>query len=788
MDDSPHLDAKLRPLPFHAARPLVCAALCYGAGVLLGASSHFHWLWAVGLFAACLFALIRFLSGRKTSPGIFPVLFFLGLVLASLSASPARPPEGDYSFTGTVEGRVRYKEDGQVSCTLTQAAIDGKDFAGNMYWSFYARDGQAPPVLENGSRVSFSGRLYYPDGLQNPHGFDFDLYLKQRNISACLYGQNGLTIVPPQSVWDGSFSYKLRMELTQALYKTMGDRAALASVMLLGADDQLPEESREDFRITGTAHILSISGLHVAYLAAMVVWLLKLLGVRPRFRFFIVAAFLAAYSWLVGMSAPVIRSSLMFLAYLGAKLLGRAHDPLTSISAVFLAVLLVNPLDLLSPSFQLSFGAVTAMLVLGEPLLKWQNKLFPGKRKRIQGHIRQFLHQQWQSIKALPALGITAQIGVALPLAAWYNEISLLGIFVNLLVIPYVAVLMLAYLLALVLCPLGIIGQAAGTAAGWLTDVLLSTVRLAADIPGMAVRVPSPAWPVILGTLTFLILLSPYVLCHGRRRVLMLATAAVLTVGGGLAVVNRDVRYIQLSVGDADTAILEDGAYTAVIDTGETGTEAADYLRGEGRNIDALILSHLHLDHAGGIMRLLDEGINISSVYIPEGAQTAMPDAEGLMQLVFLREQGIPVIPLHEGDKLTSPRTSLTVLWPQQGAVRPGQDANQSSLVACLQMEGVSLLTTGDITGEYEMYAAAKADILKVPHHGSANSTGNDFLAAVSPQMAILSCSGLIVPPSPKTLERLAGLKIPLYNTGQSGAVTLLVKGSRFKVQPFIKE
>jgi competence protein ComEC len=756
--------------------------------VLLGASRHFHWLWAAGLFAACILSLFWFLSGRKTVLGILPAFFFLGLVLASLSANPIRPPEGNRAFTGTVDGRVRYKEGGQVACTLSNVTIDGMGFAGSMYWSFYLKDGEAAPILANGNHVSFSGKLYYPGGLQNPHGFDFDLYLKQKNISACLYGQNGLVITPPQSVWDGSISYRLRAGLTQALYKTMGEKAILASVMLLGADDPLPEEAREDFRITGTAHILSISGLHVAYLAAMAVWLLKLFGVRPRIRFFTVAAFLAVYSWLVGMSAPVVRSSLMFLAYLGAKLLGRANDPLTSISSVFLAVLLVKPLDLLSPSFQLSFGAVTAMLVLGEPLLKWQNKLFHGKRKRVQGHIRPFLHQQWQSIKALPALGLTAQIGVALPLAAWYNEISLLGIFVNLLVIPYVAVLMLAFLMALVLSPFGFIGQAMGTVAGWLTDVLLNTVRLAADIPGMAVRVPSPTWPVILGTLVFLILLSPYVLTRGRRRLLLLAAAAVFTIGGGLAFANRNVRYIQLSVGDADSAILEDGAYTAVIDTGETGTEAADYLRGEGRSIDALILSHLHMDHAGGLKHLLEEGINIRSVYIPEGAETATPDAEGLLQLAFLREKGIPVITLHDGDKLTSPRTGFTVLWPQSGAVRPNQDANQSSLVARLQMEGVSLLTTGDITGEYEMYAAAKTDILKVPHHGSANSTGNDFLAEVSPQMALLSCSGLIIPPSPKTLDRLKEEKIPLYRTDQSGAVTLLIKGSQFSVHPFLKE
>ncbi len=788
MDDSPHLPTKRRPLPFYAARPLVCATLCYGAGVLLGASRPFQWLWVWGLLAACLLALVWFLSGRKTALGIFPALFFLGLVWASVCANPVRPPEGNYAFTGIVEGRVRYKEDGQVACTLSHVTLDGLSLAGSAYWTFYAREGEVPPVLENGSRVSFSGKLYHPGGLQNPHGFDFDMYLKQRNISVCLYGQDGLQITPTQSVWDGSIAYRLRTALTQALYKTMGGKASLASVMLLGADDQLPEEAREDFRITGTAHVLSISGLHVAYLAAMMVWLLKLFRLSPKTRFFIVAVFLAAYSWLVGMSAPVIRSMLMFLAYLGARLLGRAHDPLTSVSAAFLAFLLVKPLDLLSPGFQLSFGAVLAMLILGEPLFKWQKKRFPGKRQRMHGRIRRFLYRQWENIKALPVLGLTAQIGVALPLAAWYHEISLLGIFVNLLVIPYVSVLILAYLLALVLSPLGIIGQAMGTLAGWLTDALLVMVDIAADVPGMAVTVPSPTLPVVLGIIAFLLLLSPYVLCRGRKRALLLVSAAVFAMGSGLAFTNRDVRYIQLSIGDADAAILEDGAYTAVIDTGETGTEVADYLRGEGRSVDALILTHLHMDHAGGLARLLEEEIDIQCVYIPEGAETAQPDAEGLMQLAMIRNAGIPVKTLRAGDKLTSPRTKLTVLYPQKGTVRPGQDANHSSLVSYLQMENVSLLTTGDITGEYEMYAASKADILKVPHHGSANSTYDDFLNAVDPKTALLSCSGLGALPSLKTVERLTGHKIPLYRTDQSGAVTLLVQGNSFQVQPFLKE
>ena len=778
-----------RPLSFIAARPLTVFALCYGAGIVLGAARPFHWLWAVGLLAAIFMAIVWYkLLGGKTALAAVPSFFFLGLVLASLSAYPARPAEGIYQITGTVIGQVRNQENGQTACTLGNVSIDGKPVLSKAYWTFYRSEGQPAVKLINGSRVSFSGKLYHPAPMQNPHGFDFDLYLKQRGIHFGVFGRDNMSVTAPSSFGLGSIAYDIRAQLTKALFTAMGDNAALASVMLLGANDQLPEEAREDFRITGTAHILSISGLHVAYLAAIALWLLKWLHLSPKARFFVLAALLASYSWLVGGSPPVIRSSLMLLFYLGAKLTGRAHDPLTSISAAFLLLLIFKPLDLLSPGFQLSFGAVTGMLILGDPLIKWQNRLFPGKKPKGHGRIRQYLHQQWDSFKTMPALGLAAQVGVMFPLAVWYNEVSVLGIFVNLLVIPYTALLMLSYLLALLFSPLGILGSIVGSAASLLTNLLLWSVSLAAKIPGMAVQVASPSWPIITGGIIFLFLLSPYVLCKGRRKAILLAMTLVFILGGSYLIENKAVRYTQLSVGDADAAILEDGSFTAVIDTGETGSEVADYLRGEGRSIDALILTHLHMDHAGGIQTLVDSGIKIRYVYIPDGAESVMADSEGLQHLSLLRDAGIPVLSLHKGEAIKSPRMQLTVLWPREDSVRPSQDANQTSLVAHILMDGVSLLSTGDITDEYEDYAAVTADVLKVAHHGSAGSTSSDFLNSVQPQLALISCSGTYKHPSPLTIERITQQQIPIYRTDISGAIQLTVSGSRLTVTPFIKE
>lgn len=789
MTGSPIASTAPKPLSFISGRPLTACALVYGAGVLLGAEHPFHWLWALGLAAAFFMVLVwRLLLRGKTAIGFLPAFFFLGLVLASISAFPARPAEGAHQITGTVMGQARVREDGQTAATISGVTIDGKAVGASLYWTYANRDGEPSKKLENGSRVSFTGTIYHPSRQQNPHGFDFDLYLKQHGIAAGVYGREALTVTTPASAFAGSPAYRLRSKLTKMLYEVMGKNAALASVMLLGASDQLPEEARADFRVTGTAHILSISGLHVAYIAAMVIWFLKLLRLSPKVRFFVLAAFLAAYSYLVGLSPPVIRSSMMLLFYMGAKLNGQAHDPLTSISAAFLVLLILNPLDLLSPGFQLSFGAVTGMLMIGEPLVKGQNRLFPEKRPKGRGMLRQYLHKQWQSVKTMPALGLAAQIGVMFPLAAWYNELSIFGIFVNLLVIPYTALLMLAYLLALACSPLGGIGRIAGAAASFMTDALLFAVSLAAKIPGMAVKVPSPAWPVILGGAAFLLLLSPYVLFRGKRRIAMLALALLFMFGGSCVLENKDVRYTQLSVGDADAAILEDGGFTAVIDTGETGAEVIDYLRGEGRGIDALFLSHLHMDHAGGIEALLKEGITIRKVYVSDGAEGAAADSEGLQKLSLLRDAGIPVQELHMGDVVQSARASFTVLWPKQGSIRPGQDANQTSLVMLLKMEEASILTTGDITDEYEDYSAVRADVLKVAHHGSAGSSSLEYIKAVSPQLALISASGTYKHPAPEALDRLNGQQIPLYRTDENGAVILTVHGRQITATPFIKE
>ena len=243
---------------------------------------------------------------------------------------------------------------------------------------------------------------------------------------------------------------------------------------------------------------------------------------------------------------------------------------------------------------------------------------------------------------------------------------------------------------------------------------------------------------------------------------------------------HRGCTYIQFSVGSADAAVLWDRDEVTVVDTGEDGYTVGSWLRQHRLGIDRLVLTHLHLDHAGGITALLEAGIPVRECLIPWGAENALIDPAVASQLAVLRQAGIPVRTVARGDTLPLPDGGMTVLWPEAGRVRPGQDANESSMTLRAEAMGTTLLLTGDLDGRYEMYAAAPSDILKVAHHGSKASTSEAFLGAVAPKALILSCGDAA---RAERITELVG-DIPLYITRTDGAVAVQFSPDRYQIIP----
>lgn len=756
--------------PFHHQRPLAALALCFGLGIGAGVFLP-CWLSAAaaGLALSLVLCLLLPRIGRRRIGAGLCCALFLGMGWAGFRAHPTLPPPGTYQVEAVAAQDAALRENGRAFCYLEQVQLHsetGDAALPRVYWTFIPQ--ADTPLPREGQLVRFSGRLYPPQGRMNPYGFDFRLYLLQQGAPAGISGCRELTVPDHPGRGIRSFFYGLRSRGAALLEALYGPQAALPQALLLGVRDELPEEMRRGFANAGAAHILSVSGLHVALLGYAL--LLPLRGrLGPRGKALLLGGFLLFYCALLDFSAPVVRASILMECNLVRKRVRRAGDPLTALSAAFILILLFRPLDLFSAGFQLSFLAVLGMIAL-----------LPGLQ-RLSRRLRHPVLAEGLSVS------LAASAGVALPAVTTFHQLSLIGLVLSPLACLLMQFLLPAYALSLLAGAVYLpAGQALAMPLGWATDWFTGAVQALGQLPFAAVRLPTPPGFVLLALALSAWIATRFVALPGKRKACLIGAL----LGTALAVwpftVCRDVQYIQLAAGQADCALILDGGHTTLIDAGEYGGDLADYLLSTGRRADRLILTHLHSDHFGGVEALLEEDIPIGEVWLPVGAEAAENDGAGLALLGTLREKGIPIRFLAAGDTLETARCRLTALWPPAGAVPAGGAANRYSLTLLCELDGVRLLTTADADGRYEQYAAADADVLKVAHHGSNSATTEAFLAAVTPQLALITGSGHSeTHPHPALLERLAQAGVLVYNTGERGAVTLTCRNGEARVEAF---
>ncbi len=736
------------------------------AGILLGRNTRSFLLPALACVPAV--AAVALLRGRFRFAACLLLCLALGAAAGQMAWHPALPAEGDYEVRGVVSDEIRRGNFGQVRTTLSEVSLNGRPFSSGAYWTFYT-DEDLPEDLLPGREVSFRASLYIPEGAENPDGYDFREELLRRGVTVCVYGSEGLAVSAPSVFSFSGAMASLRHRLTVSLIEAMGEEAGgYTAALLLGDRSLVPSEDRAAFAKLGVAHILSVSGFHIGILVFLLSALFRLLRLRPALRLALSGIVLLLYCALCGMSQPVLRASVLLLFSLGGKLLNRPRGGLHLLCAVLFVMLLLSPVQLTGVSFQLTFGAMLG-LVLVTPYL---DSLNPFSRK--------FPRRLWSSA----AVVLGAQLGVLLPELYHYQKLPLLALLVNLPASFFAAVLLSVDWIVLLLLPVPFLCALPAAAGKLLTSWLVQGVRAVSALPGISLWTHASTFWTFLGLIPVFYSLCRLFRPSRRKRLLCLAAGLAVTAVSLLPLPHRASEYVQLSVGNADAAVLWDQDTVLVLDTGSDDGTLSSFLRRRRLVPDAVILTHLHADHAGGLRSLLDDEIPVRVLYLPAGAedQEAHEDVRAL--LAELRASGTEFRELSRGDTLALPSGSVSVLWPEKGRTRLRQDANRYSLVSLLSLRGVSLLHAGDITGEYENYAALPADLLKVAHHGSASSSSPEFLSAVSPSAMLLSCGRLSR--HEDFSERSGG--IPVWSTAAHGALTVRFSEGSFTVAPFRPE
>lgn len=646
----------------------------------------------------------------------------------------------------------------------------------------------AKQSVQIGNKVNVKGELSLFEEARNPGNFDQKFYYEKQKIGAFLWAE-ALRVTDRESNPLKQGLYELRQKWKRILIDAAGeeDGGALAAI-LLGEKQGMDREIRELYQVNGIAHVLAISGLHLSFLGVGVYHLLRRITGSYTVGGLAGVLFLSAYILMIGMTVSAFRAMVMFLFRIGADLSGRHYDSPTALAAAAVTVCMWRPLSLYDSGFWLSFGALIAIIFI-LPIFK-----------------------------NLPAQSLWASVSVnlfLLPILMYsFYEVPIYGVFLNLIVIPLLSVLMAAGLIGTMI---SLFWEHAGEAIFLCCRIIFRVYEHSCEA---ALRLPFAR--VVTGQQDIWKILFYYVFLFAavlllrkkeenkgekrsrKKRVVL----SVLLVGTGMTIllftaqVKDKITITMLDVGQGDGLVIRgpegktyfmDGGSSDVKKVGEYRIEP--YLLSQGiGSLDYVFASHGDQDHISGIKELVQRqktGVTIKRLVLP--TQTVWDDA--LKELAEMAEkEGIPVFTMEKGQCLTEGKLSLTCIQPGKGEME--ETGNSASLVLALRYGDFDMLFTGDVEGEGEKrlvdhlqgeYSECVWDVLKTAHHGSGNSTTEEFLKTAAPQYAFISAgkNNSYGHPHKETLERLKDAGAIVYSTQEEGAVTIVVSEREFTISGF---
>ena len=651
--------------------------------------------------------------------------------------------------------------------------------------------------LKPGMQIFVKGILKEVEGPTNPGGFDSSQYYACRHI---YYFMKKAVLLKKTSTYSGYHQAMLMVKekCRQILENTAGKDAPVFEAIVLGEKTGLDPEIRMRYQLAGIVHILAISGLHISILGMGLYKLIKRVGfgIWPAGIFSL--AVMLQYGMMTGGTVSTMRAVCMFLLSVGAKIAGRIYDMPTGMAAAAILILMENPAYLLDGGFLLSFGSVIGIGCVWPMVQEGMDVLNRKKRSKVneKGKIRNKL------LMSFLASGVVQL--TTLPIVLWfYGEVSVMGIFLNLLVLPTVGIVL-----------------GSGTAGALLGLVTVRGAFLAV-VPGRIILRGYEFLTVLLGRLSFCTWIG------GKPEVwqivgyyLVLAAAVWIYRAGVKKSENgkifawkiravyacmvcfaillisyrphEDFRIACLDVGQGDGIVVEiENRWNILIDGGSTNKnelgkyQLLPYLKSRGiSRLDGIYVSHTDEDHISGVRELLEfvekdlTSLRIENLILPKWSD--IQENKNYRELTELAESaGVRVLTVKAGDEIRYGTVRLKVLWPESTA--SGKEVNEDAMVLEMISKDFKGLFTGDIGMETEEKLIQNGcledvDFLKTAHHGSRYSTGAEFLEIVRPELAVVSCSATNTygHPSPDTLERLKKSGSRVLITRDCGAVTIV--------------
>ena len=607
-------------------------------------------------------------------------------------------------------------------------------------------------------RVYITGAVSIPKERSNPGTFDYRRYLKSVGIRCIITAENIENVKKAGGIAALLKSAKCR---TADIFESaLGNDSAVVMGLLFGETSGIDEDIIETFRRGGTAHVLAVSGLHLGLLYSFLCRFKRKKRSIPADIAIVLA--LSAYTALAGFTASVVRACLMIFIHIAGNHLNRRYDLISSTCVSMIIILAVNPMQIYSAGFQMSFLAVITLGIM-----------IPLIQKKIKGIL-------------LPMIAV--QTGMVPHTMYVFNYVSLTSVISNIPVYFIAAAMIPAGISVIAFCWLPVIAKPAAMITGLFVKLLLwcNDFTYMGGVFTFDVASPSVIFLAVYYIFIFYMCSEAGQIALIRRNYKKIAAvfAAAVICGAGCSVYLSDgfekTDMVFVDVGQGDCLHIKAGGKNLLIDGGGSfnynvgKSTLKPYLLKNGvTKIDMAIATHLHTDHYQGLKEL-SQTYRIKKL----GVYEANSVNENHLKKEFKTDE---ILYLVAGDVINMGRNvSVEVLSPDRGNPLDEKDENKNSLVLRVNVKGSSVLMTGDIDekGEKTLIADTdiKADILKIAHHGSRYSSCEKFIAVAAPKIAVIQVGkNTYGHPSEEVIKRLEEHKITVLRNDEQGAVGIRV-------------
>lgn len=768
---------------------------------------------AVSCIVLAIIVIRKIIIKAYEDMGAFVVIFFtliMGFMLMSNEITTRNHIYDLKENTVIVQGKIYKIENTAFGTNIYLKGVEVENGEKNISVKRIFVNTEKIPNVKIGNIIKVMGKLRQFEEAANKGNFDSKKYY----LSLGFYGKiEAGTIEVINSDYSGIRQglYEMRMEIIERLEKLCSDNKGIFSIInnkngiigaiILGDKTDLDSDIKELYSVSGIAHILAISGLHISFIGMAIYRLL-----RRRFRFLFSAAVsipvVLSFGIMSGFGISTIRAIIMFILKIIGEVLGRKYDAITAISIAGLVLLVQNPFVVCNSGFQMSFGAIIA-IVLILPI------------------VEEILNRDNKIIKVLSA-NFTISL-VMNPILAWnYYELPTFSFLLNIVVVPLMSVVIVSSIVGIFCsCIMFGFGKAVIFPGCGILELytFLCNIINKSSVASIVVGQPKVTIIIVYYAILLVVLFglknirTKYTRAEKERNIIKKETGLVLEkkakkerrIKGqnvklrlacivGFLLLNCLIYYIPnpgfyitfINVGQGDGILIHgDNGTKVMVDGGSTSEKQVakncivPYLKAEGiGTIDYSIITHTDKDHISGILEILENNnsnrIRIKNLVMPD---INMKDDTYNELIEKAKLKKINVLYIKKGDTLSLGKTKIKCIYPE--TTTTASDKNDYCTVLSVKNKTSKILLTGDISKEIE--EKIKDDIeenytvLKVAHHGSNYSSSEKFLKKVNPKYSIISVgkNNSYGHPGNETMERLRKQGGVIYRTDEKGGITI---------------